>query len=47
MGGVEAGNGTEGLLGHYLYRNDGRPSAGTTIIAIDITVRTPPIDLPS
>jgi hypothetical protein len=29
----------------YLNRDDGRPAAPTTITAIDIAVRTPPIDL--
>jgi Insertion element 4 transposase N-terminal/Transposase DDE domain len=30
----------------YLNRDDGRPSAPTTITAIDIAVRTPPVDRP-
>jgi hypothetical protein len=29
----------------YLYRDDGRPAASTTITAITIAVRTPPLDL--
>ena len=29
----------------YLNRDDGRPGASTAITAIDITIRTPPIDL--
>jgi hypothetical protein len=29
----------------YLNRDDGRPATPTTITAIDITVRTPPLDL--
>jgi hypothetical protein len=31
----------------YLNRDDGRPSASTTVTAIDIAIRTPPLDLPS
>ena len=29
----------------YLNRDDGRPAASTTVTAIDIVVRTPPLDL--